>query len=68
MRVRTGAKVVRTGLVFLVRKVILEFSAGPFGQANLSVRMPVGTEVVRTLLITVRTLKLHNFFLAFQRR
>jgi hypothetical protein len=68
MRVRTGAKAVRTGQVFLVRKVILEFSTGPSGQANVSVRMPVRTEVFRTLLITFQTLKLHNFFLAFQRR
>jgi hypothetical protein len=39
MRVRTGARAVRTGQVFLVRKVIMEFSTGPSGQANISVRM-----------------------------
>jgi hypothetical protein len=58
MRVRTGSRAVRTGQVFLVRKVILEFSEGPFGRENLSVR----TEAVRTLLGSVQTLKLQNFF------
>jgi hypothetical protein len=32
MRVRTGARAVRTGNVFLVRKVIMKFSAGPSGR------------------------------------
>jgi len=32
-----GARAVQTGQVFLVWKVILEFSAGPPGRANLSV-------------------------------
>jgi hypothetical protein len=58
MRVRTGARAIRTGQVFLVRKVILEFSAGPSGRANISIR----TEAVRTLLGSVGMLKLQNFF------
>jgi hypothetical protein len=63
MRVRTGAWAVRTGQVFLVRKVILEFSVGLSGQENLFVRM----EDFRTLLMAVQMLNLQNFFLAFQR-
>jgi hypothetical protein len=48
---------------FLSEKVILEFSVGPSGQENISVRM----EAVRKLLIAVQMLNLQNFFLAFQR-
>jgi hypothetical protein len=50
MRVRTGARAVRTGQVFLVRKVILEFSAGLSGWENLSIQM----EAFRTLLMSVQ--------------
>jgi hypothetical protein len=53
-----GNQGVRTGQVLLVRKVILEFSEGPSGWVNLSVR----TYSVRTLLGSVRMLKLQNFF------
>jgi hypothetical protein len=60
MRVRTGARAVRTGQVFLVRKVILEFSAGPSRRENLSVR----TEAIRMLLGSVWTL-ITAFFLSF---
>jgi hypothetical protein len=56
--VRTGAKAVRTGQVFLVWKVILEFFEGPSGRANLSDR----TEAVQTLLGSIRMLKLQYFF------
>jgi hypothetical protein len=35
MSVQTGARAVRTGQVFLVQKVILEFSARPSGWENL---------------------------------
>jgi hypothetical protein len=49
---------VRTGQVLLVRKVILEFSEGPSGRENLSIR----TEAVRMLLRSVWMLKLHHFF------
>jgi hypothetical protein len=63
-RVRMGARAVQTGQVFLVRKVILEFSLRPSGRANVSVRM----DAVRTLVMAVRRLNLQNFFLAFQRR
>jgi hypothetical protein len=51
MRVWTGARAIRTGQVFFVRKVILEFSAASSGRANVS----------------VRKLNLQNFFLAFER-
>jgi hypothetical protein len=51
MRVQTGAKVFRTGQVFLVRKVILEFSAWLSGRANVSIR----TGSVRVLLVDVQT-------------
>jgi hypothetical protein len=64
MRFRTGARAVRTGQVFLVRKVILEFSAGLSGRENLSIR----TESVRTSIMAVRTLNLHKISLAFQQR
>jgi len=40
---------VRTGQVFLVRKVILEFSTGPSGQAYVSIR----TETFRMLVMAV---------------
>jgi hypothetical protein len=63
MHVQTGARTVRTGQVFLVRKVILEFPAGPSVWENLSIR----TESFRMLLMTFQMLKLHNFFLSFQR-
>jgi hypothetical protein len=53
---------VRTGQVFLVRKVILEFSAGLSGWANISVR----TDAFRMLVMAVQILNLHNIFLAFQ--
>jgi hypothetical protein len=47
MRVWTEARTVRTGKVFLVLKVIMEFTAGPSGRENLSVRK--GT--FRTLIL-----------------
>jgi hypothetical protein len=58
MRIRTGARAVRTGQVFLVQKVILEFSAGPSGRENISVR----TEAFWMLLGSFQILKLHYFF------
>jgi hypothetical protein len=62
MYVQMGAMAVRTGQVFLVWKVILEFSAGPSGRENLSVHI----ESVWMLLGSIRTLKLQHFFLTFQ--
>jgi hypothetical protein len=50
---------VRTGQVFLVRKVIMEFSAGPSRWENLS---------VWTSIMAVRIYNLHKILLAFQRR
>jgi hypothetical protein len=55
---------VRTGQVFLVQKVIMEFYAGLSGRANVSIR----TDAFRRLVITFRMFNLYKFFLAFQRR
>jgi hypothetical protein len=56
--IHTLGKALEDGPSFTCPKSILEFSAGPSGRANLSVR----TEAVRKILGSVRTLKLHHFF------
>jgi hypothetical protein len=58
---RPDAMAVRTGQVFLVRKVILEFSEGQSRRANLSVR----TETVRMLLGVRPDTQITSFFLSF---